>query len=224
MIAILGGTGLLGAELKKLDPSLICTGREIDICDYRELSKYLNKLNPDIVVNAAAVTDSIQVAKDPIPAIDTNIIGAANIAKYCYQHNKRLVYISTDYVYPGTGNHTETDTLLPNNEYAWTKLGGECSSKLITDHCIVRTSFGSRKFPYPAAYTNLVTSKEYVDIIAPQILKIIKSKLTGTVNVGGSKKSSYIYASQHNKVGKIQLEHSKDFSLNLTRYNENFSE
>ena len=224
MIAILGGTGLLGKELQKLDPSSVCTGREIDITNFKEVFYYLNKVNPDTVVNAAAITNSIEVSENPIPAIDVNIIGAANIAKYCQQYGKRLVYISTDYVYPGTGNHVEDDALYPNNEYAWTKLGGECSSRLVKDHCIIRTSFGSRKFPYPAAYTNLFTSKEYVGVLAPQILKIIQSKLNGIVNVGGYRKSSYIYASQYSKVDKIQLEHSKDFSLNTAKYNENFPE
>ena len=222
MFAVLGGTGLLGVELKKLDPSLVCTGREVDIRSYKDLYDYLNKLNPDTIVNAAAITNSVDIAKDPIPAIETNIIGAANVAKYCYAHSKRLVYISTDYVYPGTGNHVEDAPLSPNNEYAWTKLGGECSSRLVADHCIIRTSFGSPNFTHPVAYTNLFHSKEYVDVIAPKLLKVIKSNFRGSINVGGLKKSSYIYASERNQVTPAETLVLKDFSLNTEIYNSIF--
>jgi len=81
-IAVLGGTGLLGKELQKLDSTLICTGREVNITHYEDIYDYLNEINPDIIVNAAAITNSIKVSENPIPAIEVNIIGAANVAKY----------------------------------------------------------------------------------------------------------------------------------------------
>jgi len=221
-ISILGGTGLLGKELHKLDSNLIRSGHEVNISKYKEVYDYLNFIKPDIVVNAAAITNSIEVAQNPIPAIEVNIIGAANVAKYCQQYNKRLVYISTDYVYLGTGNHAEIDPLYPNNEYAWTKLGGECSTKLVKDHLIIRTSFGPLKFPYKEAFENLWVSKDYINVIAPKILKAIKSKAIGVINVGTEKKNMYIYASKHNKVDKGNLAVAKDFSLNLDLYNELF--
>jgi dTDP-4-dehydrorhamnose reductase len=221
-IVVLGGTGLLGKELHKLDSNLICSGHEVNIFKYKEVYDYLNFIKPDIVVNAAAITNSIEVAQNPIPAIEVNIIGAANVAKYCQQYNKRLVYISTDYVYLGTGNHVEIDPLYPNNEYAWTKLGGECSTKLVKNHLIIRTSFGPLKFPYKEAFENLWVSKDYINVIAPKILKVIKSKIIGVINVGTEKKNMYIYASKHNKVDKGNLAVTKDFSLNLDLYNELF--
>lgn len=222
-IAVLGGTGLLGKELSKLDTNLICSGQDVNISKYKEVYDYLNFIKPDIVVNAAAVTNSIEVAQNPIPAIEVNIIGAANVAKYCQQYNKRLVYISTDYVYPGTGDHTEKDSLYPNNEYAWTKLGGECSTRLVNNHLIIRTSFGPLKFPYKKAFENLWVSKDYVNIIAPKILKVIKSDATGILNIGSERKNMYIYASEYNKVDKDYLSVEKDFSLNLNLYNELFN-
>jgi dTDP-4-dehydrorhamnose reductase len=222
-IAVLGGTGLLGKELQKLDSTLICTGREVDITHYKDIYDYLNEINPDIIVNAAAITNSIKVSENPIPAIEVNIIGAANVAKYCQNTCKRLVYISTDYVYPGTGAHVENDLLYPNNEYAWAKLGGECSTRLVSNHLIIRTSFGPLDFPYKEAFENLWVSKDYVDVIAPKILKAIKSDVTGILNVGTERKSMYIYASKNNKVDKGNLLVEKDFSLNLDLYNELFN-
>ena len=44
------------------------------------------------------------------------------------QKNVKLIYFSTNYVYPGTkGNYKETEPVLPVNNYAWSKLGGEAS-------------------------------------------------------------------------------------------------
>lgn len=222
-IAVLGGTGLLGKELYKLDNNLICSGQDVNISKYKEVYNYLNLIKPDIVVNAAAITNSVEIVQNPISAIEVNIKGAANVAKYCQIYDKRLVYISTDYVYPGSGNHTEIDPLYPNNEYAWTKLGGECSTRVVNNHLIIRTSFGSMKFPYKEAFENLWVSKDYVDIIAPKILKAIKSNITGVLNIGTEKKNMYIYASKHNKVDKSYLVVEKDFSLNLDLYNELFN-
>lgn len=226
-IVVLGGTGLLGSELKKLDSSLICTGKEIDIVKYKDLSNYLEETNPDIVVNAAAETNSVQIKVNPLTAIETNIIGASNIAKYCLKYNKRLIYISTDYIYSGIGNHKESDDINPNNEYAWTKLGGECSSRLVNNHCIIRTSFGATEFPYQFAFDNIFVSKDYVDIIAPKILKIIKSNYVGLINVGTDKKSIYDYALKRNpNVQKAFLNSTKpeqDYSLNISLYNELFN-
>ena len=87
------------------------------------------EVNPDIIIHAGAVTNSTMVKNNPVVAINTNIIGTANISNYCIQQKKRLVYISTDYIYEGTvGNYKETDPILPYNEYALTNIGTEAKS------------------------------------------------------------------------------------------------
>ena len=53
--------------------------------------------------------------------------------------NIKLIYFSTNYVYPGSkGNYKETDSLLPVNNYAWSKLGGEASVQLYKNSLILR--------------------------------------------------------------------------------------
>ena len=215
MIFIIGGTGILGAELKKIDDSLICIGSEYDIFTFSALRQKLGECNPDIVVNLCAS----KTTEDPIKSINVNIIGSSNISKYCIENSKRLVYISTDYVYPGTdGNYKETDSLLPFNDYAWTKLGGESSTRLVENHLIIRTSFGESTFKYDAAWDNQIVSKDYVDVIAPKILTAIKSNLTGILNIGTEPKTMYEYATKRNTVGKKSLTKSLNFSLNNERY------
>jgi dTDP-4-dehydrorhamnose reductase len=132
--------------------------------------------------------------------------------------DKRLVYISTDYVYPGkSGNYTEDDDLNPRNNYAWTKLAGECSTRLVKNSLIIRTSFGSSVFPYESAYNNLYTSKDYVDVISPMIYELSVSDLIGTINVGTERKSVLEYANRRNNILSKSLPDAKDFSLNLKK-------
>ena len=60
-------------------------------------------------------------------SINLNIVGTANVVTACENLTLRL-YMSTSYVYEGKkGNYKETDPVLPWNNYAWSKLGGECS-------------------------------------------------------------------------------------------------
>lgn len=224
-IVVTGKNGLLSLELQKISKEIIpLSSLDYDIIG-RNVIKKLDKINPDIVIHSAAVTNSKEVIKNPIKSIRTNIVGTANISEYCINKNKRLVYISTDYVYSGkNGNHSEDDSLFPENEYAWTKLGGECSAILVPNSLIIRTSFGSNIFPYSVAWTNLITSKDYVDIVAPKILKAAVSKITGILNIGSPAKSMYEYASKRNVISKGALDKNKDFSLNLKKYEQAFGD
>jgi len=217
---VLGGTGLLGTELKKLDKNLICLGkRDCDISNIYHLSDLFTIKEFDTVILAAA-----ELTKAPIfELITTNIISSSNVAKACLIAGKRLVYISSDYVYPGTsGNYKETDPVLPVNNYAWSKLGGECAVRLVPNHLIIRTSFGSSEFAHEYAYNNLWTSKDYVDVIAPMILEASKSDLTGIVNIGTEKKTMLNYARRRNSEVKAKplTDNSspRDSSLNLDKW------
>jgi dTDP-4-dehydrorhamnose reductase len=220
-ILILGGTGILGKELKRLDENIMTFGRDLDITKFDQLEERLKIIDPDIIMNCAAIK-SEKVDLDPLKAIDLNIIGSCNVSKYCFENNKRCVYISTDYIYPGIkGNYSETDTVLPVNNYAWTKLAGEVPVRLVKNHLIIRTSFGNSKFDYNVAYDNLYTSKDYVDIIAPKILKTAKSETVGLMNIGTKRKTIFEYAQERNSVDFTSLTESKDFSLDIKLYIEN---
>ena len=92
-------------------------------------------------------------------SIDLNIIGTANITKICKKLNIKLVYFSTNYVYPGKkGNYKETDPLLPVNNYAWSKLGGETSVQLYKNSLILRVCMTEKPFVHNKAFANVKTS------------------------------------------------------------------
>lgn len=208
-IVLLGGSGLLGQQLSYLNSDILAPKHsEVDVTDGDQVNRYLAKIQPEMVIHAAAITDNRLVESDPADAIRTNIIGTAHIALNCLKRKIRLVYISTDYVYKGDrGNYKETDELLPFNKYAWTKLGGEASVQCVENHLIIRTSFGPAIFPYRQAFSDKWTSKDYVDVIAPLILEASLSPLTGILNLGTERKTIYSYAlARNNGVRPINLQ------------------
>ena len=215
---MLGGTGLLGSEFKKIS-DFILAGSEIDITVESELYSKLNIIRPDIILLAAAKTNSVDIDKNPISAINTNIIGAANVTKYCIENNIRLVYISTDYVYDSkSDNHQEDEPINPFNFYAWTKLGGECSVRGHKNSLIIRTSFGSTEYPYEYAYDNRYVSKDYVDVIAPMIKDLTLSEETGIINVGTDSKTLYEYSLKRNPYVKPQTQkEGQIFTMNIDK-------
>jgi dTDP-4-dehydrorhamnose reductase len=217
-VLVLGGTGLLGSELKKIS-DFICTGSEIDIRDEKNLSIELDVIKPNIIVLAAAKTNSVEIDKNPIFAIETNIIGTANVTKYCIKNNIRLIYISTDYVYDSNGmEHEEHEPLNPFNYYAWSKLGGECSVIGYKKSLIIRTSFGSTEYPYTHAYSDRFVNKDYVDVIAPMIKDLVLSDETGIINVGTKSKNLFEYAQERNPhVLELKQKYPNNFTMDLTR-------
>lgn len=225
-IVIFGGHGLLGHELQKLNPEIICPKRtEVDIRYEKEVRYFLRQHNPDIVINAAAVLDNRVLENMPDHAISTNIIGAAHVANMCYEMNVRYVYISTDYIYKGDrGNYLETDEILPFNFYAWTKLGGECSAHGVKNHLIIRCSFGKTHFSYSQAFIDKWSSKDYVDIIAPLIYEATLSPITGVLNIGTERKTLFSHARERNEsVNPVKLADTNfftpyDTSLNLQKW------
>lgn len=225
-IILFGGSGLLGKELLGLDADILAPSHEdVDITSSENIYDYFLEHRPDIVINAAAVTDNRAVERNPSEAMRVNIQGACYIATACNTFDARLVYISTDYIYKGDrGNYKETDEILPFNLYSWTKLGGEAASRCVKNHLIIRTSFGPNKFPYPISFTDKWSSKDYVDVLAPKILDAAVSPLTGVLNLGTARKSLYQHARERNTLVKpMRLKESQhrspvDSSLNLQKW------
>jgi dTDP-4-dehydrorhamnose reductase len=222
-VVVTGKNGVLSSELQKINMTITALDSiNYDVAD-RSIVQKLSIISPDIIIHAAAATNSVTIKNNPLQAIQTNIVGTANIAEYCLTNNKRLIYISTDYVYPGKkGDYREKDPIFPHNEYAWTKLGGECSARLVPNHLIIRTSFGANDYPNEYAWDNLITSKDYVDVIAPMIQQAALSEVVGIINIGTEPKSVYDYAARRNKIKKGQIDIKKNFSLNLEKYEQSF--
>jgi dTDP-4-dehydrorhamnose reductase len=199
-ILLTGGSGLLGKELLKIDKNIIAPrSSQLNILDQNDIVNSLKWGGFDTVIHCAAILDTEILEEQPERAIEANIIGTAYLAVCCQRFGIRLIYLSTDYVYPGIeGDYKETNPVLPFNFYAWTKLGGECAVKGVKNHLIIRTTFGPSKFPYNQAFSDGWRSKDYVDVIAPMIYEAATSDLTGVVNIGTDRKTMYSYARERN--------------------------
>lgn len=221
-----GGSGLLGTELRKLGVEFDAPTRdELDISDAAAVSRYVASGSYDMIIHAAAVTNNRDIEANPAAALEVNIKGTTNLAQACLGTRVRLVFLSTDYVYQGDrGNYVESDPVLPTNLYAWTKLAGEAAVCAVANHLIIRTSFGSPTFDYAAAFTDKWSSKEYVDIIAPELLRAARSPLTGVINIGGARRTIYDYAVSRNPdVKKLERGNSRhespaDTSMSLGKW------
>ena len=216
-ILISGGKGNLAKEILKANDihNIFALSKDkLNVYNLNQLDKVVKNLIPDIFIHTAALTrPMIKHIESPDSSIRNNIIGTSNVVLTCIKYNIKLIYISTDYVYPCTkGNYTEDSTLFPVNEYAWSKLGGECAVKLYKNSLILRMALCQKPFPHPKALVDIKKSYLYMDKAASIILKLIDEK--GIINVGGETMSPFEFAKHNNpNIEKIYLNEVKDVKM-----------
>ena len=160
-------------------------------------------------------------------SITLNIIGTSNIVIACEKLKIKLIYFSTSYVYEGTkGNYRETDPVLPCNNYAWSKIGGEAAVQMYKNSLIIRISMTEKPFVHKFAYANMKTNFIFHKDVIPIIKKILNK--TGVLNVGGPTQTVYKFAKQYNsKIKKILLKKNdklmpKNASMNLSKLRKKY--
>ncbi len=226
-VLLTGGSGLLGSELRRLAPELLAPSHELfDLTDPAGMADYLADHGITTVLHAAATTSPPEVARNPVTAMRVNIAGTALLAALCHEAGHRFVYISSDYVFKGDrGLYKETDELLPQNAYAWSKLGGESAAQMVPNALILRTTFCPAEFPHPKAFVDQYTSRDSVVVIAPIILELaLQPRITGIVHVGTERKTVRDLALLlgRTEVGELRrdevdFEVPKDTSLDLSK-------
>ena len=225
-IVITGGDGRFAQTLKKKNKKLNIhyPGKKIlNILNLNSIRKYLKKNKPQYLIHAAALSRPMNIHDKQIStSINLNIIGTANIVKVCSDLKIKLIYFSTGYVYEGRiGNYKETDAVLPFNNYAWSKLGGECAVAMYKNSLILRITMCEKPFIHEFAFhdikTNFIFHEEGVKII-PKILD-----KTGILNVGGKAQSIYSFAKKTNKDVKKKSGKKlfpKNLSMNIGKLNK----
>ena len=201
-ILITGGQGRFANILKqsKLKLNLIFPSKkQLNILDIKSIERYIKKHRPKYLIHCAALSRPMKIHDVNISkSIDLNIIGTANVVKICNQFNIKLIYFSTGYVYPGIkGNYKETDSLLPINNYAWSKLGGECAVSMYKNSLILRIIMCEKPFLHKKAFYDIETNFMYHEDVVKIIPKILNK--FGIINVGGKTQSVYEFAKNSNK-------------------------
>jgi len=216
-ILVTGGSGLLGSELKELMPRAhFPNSGTFDVTDYHSIAAYLEGKNIEIILHAAALTSPPVCDGNPIKALETNVVGTANVVKLCITNDIKLIYVSTDYVFNGdNGNYKEDDPLYPVNKYAWSKLGGECAVRLYDNSLIIRTSFGPNVFPYEKAFVDQWTSRESVALLARKVALLTETTITGTIHLGGPRRTVLEYARSLDPTREIKELSIKDVSFSV---------
>jgi dTDP-4-dehydrorhamnose reductase len=147
-IVVTGANGQLGREVAvqgKDCHELILVGHDdLDICDGNAVKAFFTKFQPDAVINCAAYTNVDQAETDFDGAFKVNVIGSKNLAAACLEAEAKLVHVSTDYVFDGSGSasYREYDQVSPLGVYGKTKFIGEnMVRELLGRHYIVRTAW-----------------------------------------------------------------------------------
>lgn len=201
-ILFTGGSGKFGNIFRTLYPLpniFFPKKKEFDILNIKKMESYLKKIKPKILIHAAALSRPMKVHETTIDkSIKTNIIGTANIVLLCNKLKIKLIYFSTNYVYPFSRYpQKETDSLLPINNYAWSKLGGESAAHMYKNSLILRIFMSEEPFVHKAAFTDVIANFAYHSEVAKYIPRIVSH--TGVLNIGGKIQSVYKFAKSTNK-------------------------
>ena len=202
-------------DLKKYNT--IFTSKEMfDVCNYNKMKNFLKNKKIKYLIHIAGLSRPMNIHEKKIDlSINLNIIGTANIVKLCNEFNIKLIYFSTNYVYPGNkGNYKETDPLLPINNYAWSKLGGEASVQLYKNSLILRLCMTDYPFVHKKAIKGATTSfmfNKYVSKIIPYLLD-----QKGIINIGGKKRDILNFANKFSdkKIKSINFKEVSNFPKN----------
>jgi len=178
-ILVTGGKGQLGCEINQISSNynydLLFTDSDIfDLSDLMNINVFLDKCNPNVIINCAAYT---AVDNAEVDFENANIINHKSVelmAKWSNNNNCKLLHISSDYVYDGTSLTPVKENIQANpvNNYGKTKLFGDIAclknnpSSIIIRTCWLYSSFGKN---FVTNMINLMKSKSELKIINDQI-------------------------------------------------------
>jgi len=225
-ILFTGSSGRFGKVFKKINNSkkfIYPTSKQLNIINPLSVSKFFKKNKIDLVIHCAALSRPMNIhERKPIKSISTNIIGTANLVNECIKKNVKIIYFSTNYVYPGLkGNYNEESSLNPINNYAWSKLGGECAVKIYEKSLILRICMTEKPFVHKKAFKNMKTNFIFHEEVAKFLPKLFRYK--GILNVGGPMQSVYSFAKNFNpNIKGINLKKNKH-NLNMLNCSMNIN-
>src|SRR3989337_1709394 len=161
-IIALGLSGLVGSRIseilsEKYQFVSLTTSSGVDITKPETLTVIKNYENANFVLHLAAKTDVDGCEDDKRfgeqgEAWRVNVLGTSNVAEICREAGKKIIYISTDFVFDGKKPegeyYSEEDIPNPKNWYAVTKYEGEKAvEKSGADYLILRIAY-----PYRAEF------------------------------------------------------------------------
>lgn len=219
MILLLGCTGMVGQglcrEARRRTARVLGAARHkadvaLDVRDEQEIVRVFTTIDPEIVINAAAVADVELCEEQPHLAHAVNAQAVAVISRLCRESGAFLVHLSTDHYFTGDGRklHDEGAPVRLVNSYARTKHAGELFALEDVRSLVVRTNVtGFRGWPGKLTFaewvfdglekrrpmhlfTDFHTSTVDVASFSRVLFDLIERRATGLLNVAAREVAS----------------------------------
>ena len=185
---LLGANGQVGQELlRALAPlgqvvattrsGVLPNGKACEVADFNQpdsLALLLQRIRPEVVVNAAAYTAVDRAEEDQEAAWRANADSPGVLARWCAQEKVPLVHYSTDYVFDGQGQrpYREDDVTAPLGVYGASKLAGEEAIRAAGGrHLILRTAwvYASHGQNFLRTMLRVGAEREELKVVADQV-------------------------------------------------------
>lgn len=223
-ILITGGSGFVGSNLcdffsanyhvvstyftnkKNTDLSSSINSVFLDVRDAESVEDVLKSVEPQIVIHVAGNKNVKECELNPQLAHETNAIGTQNVARSCQKIRAKMIYLSTDLVFPcSSGDYKETDQPQPSLIYGKTKLEGEYLATQEIENLAICRSGGIyglsspllnwlsnqlRKSQQVECFTDVMNTPTYVENLGEMISVILQKDLTGIFHTVGRQKVS----------------------------------
>jgi len=222
-IVVIGKNGQLGTDCLTLlsgeHQTAGCDIPAINIGARESVDRFMDKNQPDVIINCAAYTAVDNCEKEIDLTWQVNAEGPKYLAQAAERLNSRLIHISTDYVFDGYREipepYLETDTPNPLSQYGKSKLAGEeMVTEYAPDHAILRTAWLYSAFGKNFLKTMLklavsdpdrelkVVNDQYGSLtwsytLALQIEKLVQSDLQGIMHTTAEGYSSWYEAARY---------------------------
>jgi dTDP-4-dehydrorhamnose reductase len=176
-VLLFGGNGQVGHAIQAQGTLpgeiIVSTRKDCDLADAASVRSLLQRVHPDIIVNAAAYTAVDKAESDRETCFAINAAAPGAMASEAAKIGAKLVHFSTDYVFDGTksGPYTEEDLPGPRNVYGASKLAGEQTvANAGGETLILRTSwvYGSHGANFLKTMLRLGAERPELRIVADQ--------------------------------------------------------
>jgi len=179
-VLVIGSDGQLGLEIQKISNSydslywFFSTIKTLDLSRLDTISSFLNDINPSVIINCAAYTSVDKAESEPKLANTINYKAVDIISKWTSENNKKLIHVSTDYVFDGLSKLplSENSITNPVNEYGCSKLKGEqVCLKNDANSIVIRTSWLYSSFGknFVKTMIDLMKKNKSVKVVNDQI-------------------------------------------------------
>jgi dTDP-4-dehydrorhamnose reductase len=226
-ILVLGSNGLLGQNLvqrflgkanltlvsmedSSYIPGLPVSYFRIDLTNRGQVKDIINKVKPEIILNAAAYTNVDQCEENREQCWNSNVKAVEHLIECASYLKPILVHFSTDYVFDGNNApYSEADLPNPRGNYARSKMASENivrTSEL--EYLLIRTQvlygYGHllrpnfvtwlaselRKGNRVRIVTDQIGNPTYVADLAEAVQRLLDGECYGLYHVSGSEKCS----------------------------------